>query len=413
VIESIDVSLIDMPALPKGWGYQTVGELGAMGEQSVLTGPFGTNLGRSDFVDAGVPLLTIGCLTHGGINLGKALFVSESKAAELSRYRLKEGDLLFSRMASVGRAGLVPKGLEGALFNYHIMRLRLNTVKIDARLFINYVRGAAQVRDYLKAVNHGATRDGINTEQLLGLPVAVPPIEQQPDIVAEIEKQFSRLDEAVANLQRVKANLKRYEKATIERLTSPESIDVHISGTISDAAISLDNMRIPVNKLERAKRPGIIPYLGANGRTGWIEVPLFDEELVLVVEDETFIGRTAPFSYYFAGKCWVNNHTHVLRARPDVILPKYLNLALSYYPFIPLTTGSTGRRKLTKAALMAAPIAIPSIGDQVEIVAEVERRISIVREVEIEIGSNVKRAHALRAATLQKLFGDHQLRNAR
>jgi hypothetical protein len=34
---------------------------------------------------------------------------------------------------------------------------------------------------------------------------------QQREIVAELEKQFSRLDEAVANLQRVKANLKRYK----------------------------------------------------------------------------------------------------------------------------------------------------------------------------------------------------------
>ena len=152
------------------------------------------------------------------------------------------------------------------------------------------------------------------------------------------------------------------------------------------------------------EKAGQRPYLGANGQTGWIDAHLFDEEIVLVVEDETFVGRTAPFSYYFSEKCWVNNHTHVLRARPEVVLPKYLNLALSYYPFIPLTTGSTGRRKLTKGALMAAPIAIPSIVDQFEIVAEIERRQSIVREVESEVGANLKRAHALRQATLRTMF---------
>lgn len=88
----------------------------------------------------------------------------------------------------------------------------------------------------------------------------------------------------------------------------------------------------PVNKTERASRPGSAPYLGANGQTGWIDKAIFDEELVLVVEDETFVGRTAPFSYYFAGKCWVNNHTRVLQAKRDVVLPRYLNLALSYSP---------------------------------------------------------------------------------
>ncbi len=221
---------VDLPRLCRGWSYKSVSELGAIGEQAVLTGPFGTNLGRSDFVSSGVPLLTIGCLTEGGILLDKALFVTEAKAKELARYRLKEGDLLFSRMASVGRAGLVPKSLEGALFNYHIMRLRLDTSKIEPRVFISYVRGARQVREYLKEVNHGATRDGINTEQLLGLPVAVPPLPEQPGIVAEIEKQFSRLDEAVAGLQRVKANLKRYKasilKAAVEGRLVPTEADL-------------------------------------------------------------------------------------------------------------------------------------------------------------------------------------------
>lgn len=227
--EVLDIASLNLPDLPTGWHYKAVSEIGATGEQPVLTGPFGTNLGRGDFVQSGVPLLTIGCLTQGGINLDKALFVSEEKAEELSRYRLKEGDLLFSRMASVGRAGLVPKRLEGALFNYHIMRLRLDEARIDTRLFINYVRGAKQVRDYLKAVNHGATRDGINTEQLLGLPVAVPPLAEQREIVAEIEKQFSRLDEAVVNLQRVKANLKRYKAAVLKAAVEGRLVETEAS----------------------------------------------------------------------------------------------------------------------------------------------------------------------------------------
>lgn len=245
---------------------------------------------------------------------------------------------------------------------------------------------------------------GRHYQFLRQLSVPLPSEEAQDEIVAELEKQFSRLDEAVANLQRVKANLKRYERATIASLTNPESFEACVSGTIADIAISLDNMRKPVNKLERAKRPGNIPYLGANGQTGWIDVPLFDEELVLVVEDETFVGRTDPFCYYFADPCWVNNHTHVLRARPEVVSAKYLNLALSYYPFIPLTTGSTGRRKLTKAALMTAPISVPSLKKQAEVIDEVERCLSIAREVEAEVDTNLKRAQALRQSSLAAAF---------
>ncbi len=190
----------------------------------------------------------------------------------------------------------------------------------------------------------------------------------------------------------------------LDKINNPDKFGPHVSGTIADVAISLDYLRKPVNKAERATRPGDVPYLGANGQTGWIDRHLFDEEIVLVVEDETFVGRTAPFSYYFAEKCWVNNHTHVLRAKPGCVLPKYLNLALAYYPFIPLTTGSTGRRKLTKGALMAAPIQVPALTRQREVVAEVDRRLSFVRRVSEEVDTNLKRAQALRNATLHKTF---------
>lgn len=197
------MKLADMPPPRPGWGWGTVEELGQLNEQPVLTGPFGTNLSRSDFQPTGVPLLTIGCLTSHGIDLSKAQHVSEAKADELARYRLRTGDLLFSRMASVGRAGFVTDELEGALFNYHIMRLRLDPEVCDPDLFLAYVRGAVTVRKYLEHVNHGATRDGINTKQLVEMPVSLPPRQEQRRIVAKIESLFERSRRAKEALGRI------------------------------------------------------------------------------------------------------------------------------------------------------------------------------------------------------------------
>ncbi len=113
---------------------------------------------------------------------------------------------------------------------------------------------------------------------------------------------------------------------------------------IGDVCECLDYMRIPINKTARQSRQGAIPYYGANGQVGWIDTHLFEEALVLVVEDESFIGREKPFSYVVRGKCWVNNHAHVLR--PLGGMPAdFLNICLAYYDFVPLTCGTTGRRK--------------------------------------------------------------------
>ena len=114
--------------------------------------------------------------------------------------------MLFSRMASVGRAGLVPATLAGALFNYHIMRLRLEDRVFSPKYYMAYVEASSQVEKYLRDVNHGATRDGINTEQLLNMPVALPPVKEQRIIIEEVERRLSVVDKLEAT---VEANLKQ------------------------------------------------------------------------------------------------------------------------------------------------------------------------------------------------------------
>jgi type I restriction enzyme, S subunit len=119
-------------------------------------------------------------------------------------------------MASVGRAAVVPASLEGAIINYHLMRLRLDSAGCSPDYFNYYVQGSPEVRAYLREVNHGQTRDGINTKQLLGLPVVLPPRNEQDLIVSEIEKHFTRLDVARASLKRIQKELKRYRASVLK-----------------------------------------------------------------------------------------------------------------------------------------------------------------------------------------------------
>ena len=154
--------------------------------------------------------------------------------------------------------------------------------------------------------------------------------------------------------------------------------------SIGQVTECLDHVRIPVNKKEREERVGNIPYYGANGRVGWIDNYIFDEPLVLVVEDETFIGRQKPFCYKIVGKSWVNNHAHVLRSTEAVDVD-FLNYSLAYYPFIPLTSGTTGRKKLNKSTLIAAPYKLPPLAEQKRIVEKIEQLMGLCDELELKL----------------------------
>jgi type I restriction enzyme, S subunit len=217
---------IDLPTVdvPSKWKWVTVDQIGTIGEQTVMTGPFGSNLGKADFQSSGVPVITIGCLKEEGVSLQKASYISEEKAMELSRYRLREGDLLFSRMAAVGRAGVVTKEFSGAIFNYHIMRLRLANEAISSGYFVSFVRGSKMVLDYVREVNHGATRDGINTEQLMNLPVALPPTKEQEQIVLEIDKRLSVILEIENQLNTDFARATRLRQSILKKTFSGQLI---------------------------------------------------------------------------------------------------------------------------------------------------------------------------------------------
>lgn len=64
---------------------------------------------------------------------------------------------------------------------------------------------------------------------------------------------------------------------------------------------------------------------------------------------------------------------------------------------------------LNTTIIKAMVALLPPVAEQARILAEVDRRLSIIREVEAEVDANLKRAQALRQATLAKAFsGDRR-----
>jgi type I restriction enzyme S subunit len=137
----------------------------------------------------------------------------------------------------------------------------------------------------------------------------------------------------------------------------------------------LDSYRIPVNSEERKKRVGTIPYYGATGQVGWIDDHLFDEELVLLGEDGApFLDPSKPKAYLVRGKSWVNNHAHVLRAKPG-LLNSFLLYQLNCTDYRTYVSGTT-RLKLPQGPMKQIPLFIPNEDEQREIVAEIEKQFT-------------------------------------
>lgn len=173
--------------------------------------------------------------------------------------------------------------------------------------------------------------------------------------------------------------------------------------SVNQFAECFDRLRVPIKRELRKDTKGHYPYYGANGEVSRIDEYIFDDELVLVTEDETFYGREKPIAYRSSGRCWVNNHAHVLRASTREA-NDYLCFSLMYYHVIPWLSGTTGRAKLTQQALNSLPIAVPPYLEMCEIVRRVESLFAFADRLEARLTQARSAADRLTPALLAKAF---------
>ena len=135
---------------------------------------------------------------------------------------------------------------------------------------------------------------------------------------------------------------------------------------LEDVCEILDSQRIPITAKDR--KNGEYPYYGANGIQDYVDDYIFDDELVLLAEDGgNFGSKERPIAYRVSGKCWVNNHAHVLKAKNEIDVD-YLCYSLMYYDTSGLVNGAT-RQKLTQSAMRKMKIPMKTIDEQKRIVS--------------------------------------------
>ena len=168
---------------------------------------------------------------------------------------------------------------------------------------------------------------------------------------------------------------------------------------VEDCCQILDSMRVPITASDREE--GEYPYYGANGIQDYVADYIFDDELVLLAEDGgNFGSKERPIAYRVSGKCWVNNHAHVLKPK-DGLDVDYLCYSLMFYKVDGMVNGAT-RQKLTQAAMRKMQIPSRSMDEQKYIVDELNRiiRIKEQRQQELQLLDDLIKARFV------EMFGD-------
>ncbi len=180
-----------------------------------------------------------------------------------------------------------------------------------------------------------------------------------PDI--STQKQYCTI---IWNLQELINELET-QTALLDQLVKSRFIEMF--GTIDNSHFKytaleqlcyiLDSQRIPITAKDRV--PGPYPYYGANGVQDYVADYIFDDELILLAEDGGHFDEIGRIAYMISGKCWVNNHAHILKPKSGLNI-YYLLHSLNMIDLSMEVNGTT-RQKLTQTAMRRIKLPLPPV----------------------------------------------------
>jgi type I restriction enzyme S subunit len=195
--------------IPGTWSWAKVRETGYYEAGAVQVGPM--SMQSRHFEPDGVPVLNVGCVQWGYFDESKLNYLPTEKAAEFDRYRIRKGDILFTRSGIIGRCAVAGEEQDGHLMTFHLLRVRPDERKCLSQYLQFVFQGAPHIRRQMDEAAIGSTRAGFNTNLLANLDVPLPPLAEQHEIVRRVQALFDLAD-AIA--KRVAAASARVEKLT-------------------------------------------------------------------------------------------------------------------------------------------------------------------------------------------------------
>jgi len=175
------------------------------------------------------------------------------------------------------------------------------------------------------------------------------------------------------------------------------------SRNLGDICEVLDRLRRPITKRDRVAGP--FPYYGATGIVDHVGDFIFDEKLVLVGEDGAKWESGEQTAFVVDGKCWVNNHAHVLRPMRDIVIDEWLAYYLTHLDLAPWVGGLTVP-KLNQGSLREIPIPLPPLAEQKRIVAILDEAFDGIARATANAEANFSNARELPDALLDTVLAD-------
>ena len=207
------------------WKEYKLGEIA-----NIQTGPFGSQLHQSDYVDVGIPsIMPVNIGDRMNISTEKIVYITEEDATRLSRYRVQEGDIVYSRRGDVEKCAYIGKAEIGWLCGTGCLRIRIDSSKADSK-FIAYYLSTEDMKSWISNNAVGTTMPNLNSSILQQVPLSMPSLDEQ----IRIASILSSLDDKIDLLNRENATLEAMAETLFRQWFIEEAKEDWEEGKLGD-----------------------------------------------------------------------------------------------------------------------------------------------------------------------------------
>lgn len=360
--------------VPNGWSEVKLGD--------VVTHQKGFAFKSENYCHDGKRIIRISDTDRNSIHDRSPVYVSDENSVDLERYSLSEGDIILSTVGSrphlldsmVGKAVQIPEKDDGALLNQNLVKLSPKKKVITNNYLFSMLKKNKFNFFISTLVRGNANQVSITLNELFSYRFLLPTYEEQ----RKIAQILSTWDKAIATTEKLIDASKQQKKALMQqlltgkkRLLDPETGKAFEGEwkevKLGQCTTCLDNKRVPLNSEQRSEMKGTYPYWGANGIVDYVNEYIFDESIVLLAEDGGYFDEyaTRPIANISYGKCWVNNHAHIIKGKKSAT-NEWLYFSLVHKNILAFINGGT-RAKLNKKDMLLIKVLLPSVKEQQKI----------------------------------------------
>lgn len=170
------------------WTETTINKVAADGDNSIRTGPFGSDLLHSEFVDSGVPVLGIDNVVSNRFRWDERRYITQSKYEGMSRFRVYPDDVMVTIMGTVGRCAIAPADLPEAISTKHLCVITPDKSQVLPTFLWASILSDPTIRAQTKAVGKGAIMEGWNSKIIRALKFLLPPLDLQRDFEKQVNE---------------------------------------------------------------------------------------------------------------------------------------------------------------------------------------------------------------------------------